>query len=115
MNKNTPTEPPENARPHANRASRAAWRIILPAALTVAFFVLALWLLYLPALENTAMDRKREMIRELNSVAMSIIQDQYDDALAGKTSMQEAKTMAMNHLKAMRYGPDNAITSGSTT
>ncbi len=48
-------------------------RIILPVILVIALFILSVFTIILPALDNNIMDRKKEMISELTNSARSIL------------------------------------------
>ncbi|MRS02779.1 PHP domain-containing protein, partial [bacterium] len=47
-------------------------RIFLPTFLAIALFLTAIWVFVIPSFENTLLDRKRELIRELTNSAISI-------------------------------------------
>ena len=93
-------------------ASPARWyngapvRIIFPVVLTVALFVLTIFLLFLPMLEERMMAGKRETIRELTETAWSALADYERAVQGGRMSRTEAEARAIDHLRALRYGPE---------
>jgi signal transduction histidine kinase len=81
-------------------------RIILPAVATVLLFVLTIFLLIIPAVENRLMEGKREMIRELTETAWSTLAFYADRAETGELSRAAARRRAAAHLRRLRYGPE---------
>ncbi len=102
-----------NSKPEVRgRSRRQEWssiplRIILPVALTVVLFVLTIFLLILPALEASIMERKREMIRELTRSAWSDLAHFGQQESAGLLSRDAAQAEAIDHVRNLRYGPEN--------
>lgn len=82
------------------------WRIVLPPILTVLLFVSTIFLLIMPFIENSVFDRKREMVRELVSVAWSDIQTFEKMEQAGQLTRPEAQSRAREHVRAMRFGAE---------
>ena len=82
-------------------------RIILPAGLTVILFVLTIFLLLLPLIEEKMMDGKREMIRELTESSWSILAAHAQKEHDGLVTAQEARTAAVESLRRLRYGPES--------
>ncbi len=81
-------------------------RILLPTLLAICLFVTVIWGLILPSFENSLLDRKRELIRELTNTAYSILTSLEQDEQSGKLTRAEAQNMAINQIKALRYGPE---------
>jgi len=82
-------------------------RIILPVSLTVILFVLTIFLLLLPLIEEKLMDGKREMIRELTQSSWSILAAHAQKEEQGLLSPQAARAAAIENLRHLRYGPDS--------
>ncbi|MDX9979726.1 MAG: DUF294 nucleotidyltransferase-like domain-containing protein [Lentisphaeria bacterium] len=80
-------------------------RIVLPTLLTVALFVVAIFLVFLPALERNLMASKREMVRELTSAAWNILANLEEEAGAGIMTRSEAKEEAIRQIRHLHYGP----------
>lgn len=84
----------------------APMRIIFPVVLTVVLFVLTSFLLFLPMLEERMMAGKREMLRELTETAWSALAEFQRAADEGRMARVEAQARAIEHLRALRYGPE---------
>ncbi|MCP4691618.1 MAG: two component system sensor protein [Desulfobacterales bacterium] len=83
------------------------FRIFFPVALTVALFVTTIFLLILPMLENYLMAGKRETIRSLTEVACSAVGAFEEKERSGLLSGERARSMAMEHLRRLRHGPES--------
>lgn len=83
------------------------WRIILPTLLTVALFVGAMHLLFLPAFEDSFLDQKRETSRRLTQAAYTVIRSYVAMEQSGRLSPAEARTAAQEQVRQMRYGPED--------
>jgi signal transduction histidine kinase len=83
-------------------------RIVLPVALTILLFIMTIFFLIIPILEENMMDGKREGIMHLTESAWSTLDRFYSSAQEGTISQDEAKQKAINHLRQLRYGPELA-------
>jgi predicted metal-dependent phosphoesterase TrpH/PAS domain-containing protein len=95
---------PRDARRSA--PGRFALRIVLPAAVAVALFVVALFAIAIPRFEAVLLDRKKEMIRELTNSAVSILREYAADERAGRLSPAEARRGAAARIRDLRYGKE---------
>jgi len=86
---------------------RMSLRIILPAVVSLILFIAVTFLLFLPFLENSIMDHKRETIRELTKTALGILDTYHQRELSGELSRDEAQKRAARHIKLLRYGPES--------
>jgi PAS domain S-box-containing protein len=80
--------------------------IILPTVLAVSVFVLAAYIIILPAFEKSFIDGKRDMIRELTTVSWSILVLYEQQERDGLLSRQEAQSKAIEEIEHLRYGED---------
>ncbi len=85
---------------------RFALRFVLPAAAAVALFVTALFGVFIPAFEQTVLERKREMIRELANVAWSNLERYAEEERSGRMGRAQAQKEAISELRHLRYGPE---------
>jgi PAS domain S-box-containing protein len=69
-------------------------------------FVVAIWGMILPTIENILVDRKRDMIRELTNTALSLLAAAQLEEQAGRLSRGEAQQKAKAHIGALRYGKE---------
>ncbi len=81
-------------------------RIALPAILTILLFAVATLLFFLPAIEDSHMSRKREMILELTESAWSLLEMFEGQVRDGLLSREAAQDFAIAQIRALRYGPE---------
>lgn len=81
-------------------------RIGLPVGLTMALFVGTMFLIMLPAFEDTMLSAKKEMMRELTRVVWELLHQYEQRAQAGELTLEEAQNRARERIRAMRYGPE---------
>lgn len=79
-------------------------RIILPTGLTIALFILALFMFVIPTIEKNSMDRKREMIRELTNSAWNILAKLDNDEQLGVLTRDQAQKQAIDQIRNLQYG-----------
>jgi PAS domain S-box-containing protein len=85
--------------------SKSLSRIVLPTLLTVILFVVAIFLVFIPTLEDNMMASKREMIRELTIAAWNILANLEQDAQAGIMTREAAQQEAIRQIRHLHYGP----------
>lgn len=81
-------------------------RTLLPTLSTIALFIIAIFIVVIPQFENIILDRKREMIRELTSSTISMINRWYQLQLNGSITEVDAKKNAVDLIKNLRYGEE---------
>lgn len=81
--------------------------IFLPAFLSLALFIVALFVFFIPYFQETLMERKRENIRQLTQVAYGVLNEAVEEVENGQLSLAQAQALAKNRISAMRYGPEN--------
>ncbi|MBN1371324.1 MAG: cache domain-containing protein [Anaerolineaceae bacterium] len=91
---------------HHFRRRSFVLRIFLPTFLAIALFLAAIWGFFMPSIEQTLLDRKREMIRELTNSAWSILASYQLDEQNGLLSREQAQAMAITRIEALRYGDE---------
>jgi len=79
-------------------------RILLPTAMAIGLFVVFLFRVLIPAFEDRLLERKRDTIRELTTVAWGILAEYDADAREGRLTMEEARRMAAGRIQDLRYG-----------
>lgn len=89
-----------------NMLGRIPFRIFLPVVLTVLLFIMTLFLLVLPMMEERLLDGKREVIRELVASAWSSLEGYARQERRGALTRVEAQARARAHIRALRYGPE---------
>lgn len=81
-------------------------RILLPTFLTIILFIAVFFALFIPQFENTIMDRKREMIKELTNTAWSILVKWHRAEEQGSTTKEKAQEIAAAQIQSLRYGEE---------
>lgn len=81
-------------------------RILLPVVLTVLLFVMTIFLIILPMVEDKLMEGKREVIRELVESAWSTLDAYAAREEAGELTRGAAQARAVAHIRRLRYGQD---------
>jgi PAS domain S-box-containing protein len=102
----SPAQAAPAERPHRFRRRSFVLRILLPTLAAMGLFLIALWGLILPSFEETLLERKREMTRELTNSAWSILAAYERDTQAGLLTREEAQSAAANLIRELRYGPE---------
>ncbi|RPJ18622.1 MAG: PAS domain-containing protein, partial [Chloroflexi bacterium] len=82
-------------------------RIFLPTLIAIALFLSVIWGIILPSFEQTLLERKREMIRELTNSAWSILASYERDEKNGSLTRAEAQALAITRIEALRYGAES--------
>jgi len=86
--------------------NRALLRIALPALCTLLLFVTAIFFILLPQLEESFINRKKEMIRELTESVWSLIDSYHERQISGELTKEEAQQRAILRISKLRYGPE---------
>ncbi|RPH59773.1 MAG: PAS domain-containing protein, partial [Chloroflexi bacterium] len=81
-------------------------RIFLPTLIAIGLFLAAIWGVILPSFEQTLLERKRELIRELTNSAWSILASYERDEQNGLLTRELAQAQAIERVSALRYGPE---------
>ncbi len=92
--------------PKKNPIRHIPFRIFLPVVLTVLLFILTIFQLILPMMQERLLDGKREVIRELVVSAWSSLDGYAAQERQGLVSRSEAQQLATRHIRGLRYGPD---------
>lgn len=80
--------------------------IVLPTVLVIGLFAAAVFLIIVPAMRETLLDRKREVIRELTQSAWSILAEYDKEVAAGLLTKHEAQRLAILRIQHLRYGKE---------
>ncbi len=81
-------------------------KVLLPTLLTIILFISVFFFLFIPHFENTIMDRKREMTKELINSAWSILEKWHKAQIDENVTEEHAKAMAVSQIKHLRYGDE---------
>jgi PAS domain S-box-containing protein len=78
--------------------------IIAPAVLSLVLFVLLIFLLIIPNFEESIIEQKKVMIKELTNSAWSILNEMDQEVQKGIFTIEEAKDEAILIVKNLKYG-----------
>jgi PAS domain S-box-containing protein len=81
-------------------------RIVLPAVLAVVLFILATFLLLIPAVEEQMLAGKKETVQELTRSAISVVAEYYAEEQAGTMTREQAQAEAAERVKLLRWGDE---------
>ncbi|WP_020587981.1 cache domain-containing protein [Desulfobacter curvatus] len=81
-------------------------RIAVPALLTVVLYVIAMFIIFLPHIEQSFISRKKEMIRELSETVWSLVDNYHERELSGELTRPDAQNRALLRIGTLRYGPE---------
>jgi anti-anti-sigma regulatory factor len=87
--------------------SKSLFRISLPALFTIVLFVIVVFVFTVPFLEDSLVERKREMTRELTETAWSVLAHYHELEQEGILTRDEAQAQAAAQVREMRYGPEH--------
>jgi PAS domain S-box-containing protein len=81
-------------------------RIVLPTVTAMILFGVVQLDIIVPAIENSLLDRKREMIRELVNSAWGILAEAEQEVRGGIMPLAQAQQLAKKRIETLRYGRD---------
>ncbi|MEZ8100783.1 DUF294 nucleotidyltransferase-like domain-containing protein [Vibrio bivalvicida] len=87
--------------------SRFGLRIVLPTISAIILFVTAIIYVILPLVEASMVGQKQQMLKELTSTAVSVVDRYVSLEQSGVLSREKAQSKAVMDIKSMRYGPEN--------
>jgi len=97
-----------NYKKHRKGVSKAFHlKIVVPSVVAVIILVLSLFLIVVPDFHNSMMDGKKEMIKELTSSAVNVIDYYIELQKKGVLSKKQAQKKAIADIEHMHYGIDN--------
>ena len=78
------------------------------AGLTIIILFLAFILLYfIPNYKKTALEQKKEKLKDITEIAVNTAKFYYKSAQSGEMDEEDAKKLAMDQIKTFRYGDNN--------
>lgn len=80
--------------------------LVVPLIFIVLLFVVSNYFFLVPSIEREITTQKKEIIKELTNVSLSIIGDYNHNYLQGLYSLEEAKQRAGEKIRKMSYGED---------
>ena len=89
---------------HTRYSNRFFLGILLPTFFAVILLICLIYLAIIPAFEKSFLDSKRVMLKELASVAWSVMAIYEKREQDGLISLEEAQHSAMSEIEKLRYG-----------
>ncbi|HPJ38439.1 MAG TPA: cache domain-containing protein [Spirochaetota bacterium] len=83
------------------------FKIILPVFLTIILFIITVYLIAIPKIEDDYLDSKKEMVQELTKTVWHLLSDYESRVLSGELTRAEAKKRAIRRIRNLRYGSMN--------
>ena len=81
-------------------------RIALPALLTILLFVTATFVIILPSLKESLLDKKREMLMDMSKIVLDMVTFHESKERSGELTREEAQQKVIDIILQLRYGPD---------
>ena len=81
--------------------------VIFPTLLAIVIAIRSIYLVVIPAFEESFLESKREMIRELTKVAWNIMDLYERQEQAGIIDRKEAQRRALSEIEHLRYGDEH--------
>jgi PAS domain S-box-containing protein len=81
-------------------------RVVLPAVAAIILFILAAFLLLLPAVKTQMLEGKKQTTQELTRSAVSVIDEYYREEVAGTLSREQAQAEARVRIEQLRWGDE---------
>ncbi|MBI9102839.1 MAG: cache domain-containing protein [Spirochaetales bacterium] len=82
-------------------------RIVIPATVAMFLFVTSVFFIILPLFHQSLLSEKEEMIMEISSVAVSILDYYISLEKEGNLTGVDARQAAVDEIRKLRYGPEN--------
>lgn len=87
--------------------SKFSFNIIVPSVLSLILFVSVIFLIIIPYFEESILERKKEMIKELTNSAWSILKEMDQEVQDSLMTLEEAQTEAVLIVKNLKYGKEH--------
>jgi len=81
-------------------------KIVILGVILVSSLVLVIFLHFLPTVESSILDKKKEKIKEITEAATSVLKYFHEENIRGRLALKEAQTQSIKIIKQMRYGPE---------
>jgi PAS domain S-box-containing protein len=89
------------------KISKRGMQLVIPVFLTILAFIISMYFIFIPNLQQNLISQKKEMIRELTQAAISIIDEYYQQYRNGELNNTVARDQAFSIINELRYGDQN--------
>lgn len=83
-----------------------SFRIALPSFFTILLFIIAIFFIILPQLEQSLINRKQETIKELTETVWSLLESYSEREQSGELTKEDAQSRAIARIRKLRYGAE---------
>lgn len=77
---------------------------ILPAALTLILFVLAIFFFTIPQYKKTISREQRQLIKDMTDMGYSLLEHYYQRTITGELTVEESQRRVIERIRSLRYG-----------
>jgi PAS domain S-box-containing protein len=81
-------------------------KIIIPLWITFLLFIISIFFVLVPSMEENILNQKREMIRNLADTNLSLLSEYYQMVLNNEITEKAAQSEAIRQIRGLRYGPE---------
>lgn len=81
--------------------------IVLPSIITIALFIISIFIVIIPTFERNIMEEKKEMISQLTNTVSSLLDEYNQEYLNHNFTKEEAQKLAAYRIEQIRYGDEN--------
>jgi len=92
--------------PKKSILDRVFLQVVLPPLISIVLFVIIIFQVLFPAMEEIVYERERDMIRNLNLSVWSLLDYYHQRELSGELTREDAKQRILDRIRMMRYGRD---------
>ncbi len=79
-------------------------RIVLPAVLAVVLFIVVIFVILIPSVEDQLLEGKQKTAQELTRAAASILNEYWEEEISGSMTREQAQEEAAARIENLRYG-----------
>ena len=95
-----------------SRKQKKSWKrfvvnIVSPAVLTIVFFNISIFMVIIPSMKSTIIERKKETIKELTLTILSELSALDQQVKSGALTAQKAQKRALEQIETIRYGEES--------
>ncbi|MBN1533983.1 MAG: cache domain-containing protein [Spirochaetes bacterium] len=83
------------------------FKIILPGFITITLFIIAIYLIAIPRIEEDYLDSKKEMVQELTRTVWNLLKEYESRVQSGELTRGDAQQRAIKRIRNLRYGKMN--------
>jgi signal transduction histidine kinase len=92
--------------PKKSILDRVFIQVVLPPLISIVLFVIIIFQVLFPAMEEIVYERERDMIRNLNLTVWSLLDYYHQRELSGELTREDAQQRILDRIRMMRYGHD---------